>query len=106
MGTIGTIYAMGFIDNMIKAFNNNLWNWINTIAIIAGLIMMLAGIIKIAKGLMSHGQGQVNWVINILLLVVGGLMTFGGFSQVAGFAQNVGNDVLGLQSPTASTPTT
>ena len=84
----------GFISGLLSNFNKQMWSWIGTIAVIAGLIMMIAGIIKIAKGLMSHGQGQVNWVVNILLLVVGGLLVFGGFNAVSGFAGNIGNDLL------------
>lgn len=94
-------FAMdGFINGILSTFNTNMHSWINIIAIIAGLIMMLAGIIKIAQGLMSHGRGQVNWVINILLLVVGGMLVFGGFATVSEFANNVGEDVLGMGSGT------
>ncbi len=90
----GLVYSMGYISNLISGFEGNMWTWVGSIAVIAGLIMMIAGIVKIAKGLMSHGQGQVNWVVNILLLVVGGIMVFGGFGAISGFANNIGRDLL------------
>ena len=50
------------------------------IVVLMGMIMLVVGAIKIGKGLMTHGQGQTNWVINILLIVVGGLFVAFGFS--------------------------
>ena len=50
------------------------------IVVLMGMIMLVVGAIKIGKGLMTHGQGQTNWVINILLIVVGGMFVAFGIS--------------------------
>ena len=89
------IYFMaGYISGLLTNFKGNMNTWIGIAAVIAGLVMMLVGIVKVAKGLMSHGGGQVNWVTNILLLVIGGLLATSGFSAVSSFAGNVGADLL------------
>lgn len=46
--------------------------------VVLGVIMIIVGIFKIAQGMISHGKTQVNWVINILLIVVGALFCAGG----------------------------
>lgn len=46
--------------------------------VVIGIIMIIVGIFKIAQGLISHGKTQVNWVINILLILVGALFCAGG----------------------------
>lgn len=44
---------------------------------IIGVVMIIVGIFKIAQGLISHGKTQVNWVINILLILIGALFCAG-----------------------------
>lgn len=56
------------------------------VIIIIGVVMIIAGIYQIAKGLMSGGKGQVNWVMSILCLLVGGALVAGGISWVAKIA--------------------
>lgn len=46
--------------------------------VVIGIAMIIVGIFKIAQGMISHGKTQVNWVINILLILVGALFCAGG----------------------------
>lgn len=51
-----------------------------------GVILMIVAGVQIATGLMSHGKKQTNWVIVIVMLIVGGVFTWGGFTQLAKIA--------------------
>ena len=44
---------------------------------VIGVVMIIVGIFKIAQALISHGKTQVNWPVNILLIVVGALFCAG-----------------------------
>ena len=61
---------------------------------IIGVVMIIVGIFKIASGLMSHGKQQVNWVINILLILVGALFCAGSVFFTM-FTNNDGNNSVG-----------
>jgi len=61
---------------------------------IIGVVMIIVGIFKIASGLMSHGKQQVNWVINILLILVGALFCAGSVFFTM-FTNSNGNDSVG-----------
>jgi hypothetical protein len=67
-------------DNFVENAKEKIGNIGAGIVVLMGMIMLVVGAIKIGKGLMTHGQGQTNWVINILLIVVGGLFVAFGFS--------------------------
>ena len=53
---------------------------------LSGVILMIVAGVQIATGLMSHGKKQTNWVIVIVMLIVGGIFTWGGFTQLAKIA--------------------
>lgn len=64
-----------------------LQKWGKWIVILIGVVMILIGAYQIAKGFISHGKQQTNWVVAILLLIVGGAFMVGGFTWLAGIAQ-------------------
>lgn len=66
------------VDNLLNNLNSSLNNWAVILVAIVGVVMCIVGVFKIAKGLMSKGQGQVNWVLNIALILIGGALAFGG----------------------------
>lgn len=51
--------------------------WGAALMMVIGVVMVIVGIWKIAQGLISHGKTQVNWVVNILLIIVGILFCAG-----------------------------
>lgn len=67
-------------DNFVNNARDKIGSIGAGIVVLMGMIMLVVGAVKIGKGLMTHGQGQTNWVINILLIVVGGLFVAFGFS--------------------------
>ena len=52
-------------------------SWGAALMMVIGVVMVIVGIWKIAQGLISHGKTQVNWVVNILLIIVGILFCAG-----------------------------
>ena len=66
------------INNVLNNVGNKLRSWGSLLMIIIGIVMIIVGIFKIGQGLISHGKTQVNWVVNILLIIVGALFCAGG----------------------------
>lgn len=65
---------VGFLSN-----TQNLLEVIGPIiVVIIGLILLIAALVKIGKGLMGGGRAQTNWVLNILMFFFGGALCFGG----------------------------
>lgn len=82
------------INNFLTNLNKNLNLWGGLLIVVVGLVMVIVAVIKIAKGLMSSGRGQTNWVLNIVLFFIGGALAFGGgWSLVQGISQG-GSDTL------------
>lgn len=79
-GTTSSNWSMDkFLENVIS----KLQGWGSAIVIIIGLIMVIIGLFQLFKGLSSGGRSQVNWVVVILLLLLGGALAFtGGWSLV------------------------
>lgn len=65
------------INNVLAKLRANLILWGAGLMMIVGVVMIIFGIFKIAQGMISHGKTQVNWVVNILLIVVGALFCAG-----------------------------
>ena len=85
------------LDNFVENAKEKIGQWGAAIIVLMGLIMMVVGAVKIGKGLMSHGQGQqTNWVINILLVVAGGLFTVFGFNLFKNFGEMAAQDLEAL----------
>ena len=66
------------INNFLNNLKASLGTWGSVIVVIIGLVMVIVAVFNIAKGLMSGGRGQVNWVMNIALFFIGGALAFGG----------------------------
>lgn len=78
------------LDFDILSFLGNATEYVKKIGsyvvILAGFIMIIVAIVQIAKGLASGGKGQVNWVMSIGCLLVGGALAFGGWTMVTNIA--------------------
>lgn len=66
------------VNNFLTNLNSSLFSWGKIIVVIIGVVMVVVGVFNIAKGLMSGGRGQVNWVLNLALFFIGGAIAFGG----------------------------
>lgn len=84
-GTIG-----GFIGSVQKT----LGNWGSIIVSIIGIAMVIVGIYKVAKNLISHGKGQNSWVVAIALILVGGALAISGGWATVGSLVGTGNATL------------
>lgn len=90
----------------IIKFLDNAAGYVKTIGhylmILAGVILVIVAVVQIAKGLAGGGRGQVNWVMSIICLLVGGLLIFGGWNMAtkvaslgAGTIEQVANGAYG-----------
>lgn len=63
----------------LRAFLTNsfetLGEWFSLAIMILGIVAVAYAIWQIVSGLMSHGKKQVNWVVTIILLLVGGALS-------------------------------
>ncbi len=66
------------IENVLSNASDKLRDIGAALMIVIGIVMIIVGIFKIAQGLISHGKTQVNWVVNILLIIIGALFCAGG----------------------------
>lgn len=64
-----------------------------------GVILIIVAGVQIATGLMSHGKKQTNWVIVIVMLIVGGIFTWGGFTKLAEIASGANKTLDELGNP-------
>lgn len=63
------------------------------IMVFAGIILVIVAVVQIAKGFASGGRGQVNWVMSLACLLVGGMLIFGGWNLATGIA-SIGADTI------------
>lgn len=82
------------INTFLTTLNTSLNNWGSLFVTCVGVVMVIVAVVKIAKGLMSHGQGQVNWVLNIALLLIGGMLAWSGGWGIIGDMSEGANDTL------------
>lgn len=79
----------------IIAFLDNAAGYLKKIGhyvmVLAGVILVIVAVVQIAKGL--AGGRQVNWVMSIACLLVGGMLIFGGWNLATSIAQ-VGKDTI------------
>jgi hypothetical protein len=72
-----------FLQNAAKTLKT----WGGYFIILIGVVMVVASVYQIAKGLISHGKGPgTNWAVAIALLILGGAFMTGGFAFVANIA--------------------
>lgn len=90
------------IDTFLGNSENLAKSVVSFIIVIAGVILVGAGIVQIAKGLASGGKGQVNWVMSILCLLVGGALMAGGFAFVKQIASGGKNEIEKMGTASAS----
>lgn len=75
------------LGSFLQNATSTLKTWGGYVIVLIGVVMVIVSVYKIAKGLMSHGQGQpTNWAVAIILLVLGGAFMVGGFTFVSGIA--------------------
>ena len=81
----------------ILSFMQNLAGYLKNIGhvfmIVIGVVLVIVAVVQIAKGFASGGRGQVNWVMSIACLLVGGLLIFGGWNTATWIA-SVGNGTI------------
>lgn len=63
------------------------------IMVLAGVILVIVAVVQIAKGFASGGRGQVNWVMSIACLLVGGMLIFGGWNLATALASTGKNTI-------------
>lgn len=100
-------YGAWDINALLNGLNSTLRQWGGLFVVIVGLVMVIVAVIKIAKGLISHGKSQTNWVINIVLFFVGGALCFGGgWDLIQGISQGGDATLQQIGEAGASTTTT
>ncbi len=81
----------------IKQFFNNLANYLKDVGhylmVFFGVCMIIVAVYQIFKGLAGGGRGQVNWVMTIGCLLVGGMLVAGGWKLAADLA-SMGKDTV------------
>ena len=58
-----------------------------------GLVLVIIGIVQIVKAFASHGRGQVNWLMTLGMILVGGFLLASSMGGVLNFA-NIGVKTL------------
>ena len=85
------------LSSFLENSNTTLMRWGALLMFLIGTIMLIWGFIQIAKGLITHGKGQTNWAIAILLVLVGGIFAGAGgwtfFSNIARGAKQTVDDL-------------
>ena len=67
------------LGSFLENATSTLQGWGGSLIILIGVIMVIASVYQIAKGLIQGGRGQTNWAIAILLLLIGGAFMAGLF---------------------------
>lgn len=75
------------LGSFLAGATNSIKGWGSLVIILIGIIMVIASVYQIAKGLMSRGRTQTNWGVVVLLLLVGGAFMVGGFEFVSNIAE-------------------
>lgn len=84
------------IGTFLTNATSTLKGWGGLFIVLLGVVMIVVAGVLIAKGLMSHGKTQTNWLIVILLFLIGGAFMVGGFSflsDIAGGAKKSIEDI-------------
>ena len=82
------------IGTFLSSFQETLARYGSIAVSIIGVAMVVVAIYQIAKGLMSGGKGQTNWVMTILLLLIGGALALTSGWGVVGKLVKTGNVTL------------
>ena len=86
------------VTSLLAGGAQTLQTWGALILFILGCAAIIAGVYKLVTGLVSHGQKQTSWVVVILLILVGGILTVGSalnaWQFVAGTVAGTGFETL------------
>lgn len=82
------------LGTFLGSFQATLAHYGSIAASIIGVAMVVVAIYQIAKGLMSGGKGQTNWVMTIALLLIGGMLALASGWETIGTFVNTGNTTL------------
>ena len=86
-GIVANLPGSWDLGSFLQNATNTLKTWGSYVIILIGVVMIIASVYQIAKGLMSQGKGQPpNWAVTIILLILGGAFMVGGFSFVSNIA--------------------
>lgn len=80
------------LENFLNNAFKKLKGWGGILVTIIGIVMLVAGIYQVAKGLISHGKTQVSWPIAIILILLGAALAFAG---VWGLMSDIGTGARG-----------
>ena len=94
------------VGNFLVNLNKSLFSWGKIIVVIIGVVMVVVGVFNIAKGLMSGGKAQTNWVLNLALFFIGGALAFGGGWGLVEQVSKGGSDTLNDLGHDATTTVT
>lgn len=72
------------LENFLTNAFKKLKGWGGILVTIIGIVMLVAGIYQVAKGLISHGKTQVSWPIAIILILLGAALAFAGVWALMG----------------------
>lgn len=78
-----------FLQNATKTIKQ----WGSYLIILIGVVLIIVAVWQIAKGLISHGKGQTNWAVAIIMLIIGGALMAGGFGLVSTIASGGGQTI-------------
>lgn len=86
------------IGQFLASFQATLARYGSIAVSIIGVAMVVVAIYQIAKGLMSGGKGQTNWVMTIALLLIGGALALTSGWKTVGQLVETGNTTLDKMS--------
>lgn len=79
-----TIVQAVRMTSLIEDFGRIAGNWFNALLFLLGVVMVGVGVYKLAKALITHGQGQPpNWIVIGALIIIGGVFIGGNFKGLA-----------------------
>lgn len=85
------------MDTFLENSHSLMEGWGGIIVAIAGIVMVIVGIVKLAVGLMQSGRGQTNWVMTVLLIVLGAILAFaGGWDILSNVGQGAESTIYSL----------
>ena len=88
--TVSAIMGTGDTDGDVYSVMKNAGSYLESIAgllvVFIGLLLVFVAVMQIAKNLSSGGRTQVNWVVCLLALLVGGAFLVGGYGLLSGLA--------------------
>ncbi len=90
------MYTLGFdIGSFFSNLTEKAKEWGGYFVAFLGVALLVIGVVQIVKGFASHGKGQVNWLMTIGMILVGGFLIGSGLNLtgIIKLAQ-VGNDTI------------